>query len=359
MALQEAASQSVDGSASGGSGSPYEGALPSDATAGSQSASGQFPVPEVSPRYENDNAALALAETTEATPASAAAMNVAQEGPATGETASQTPAASQQIEINQGAATTASAAAMAQPARPVAANSPSPSAGPSSAPSPAIVTASVQPAPQKPKSFLEQLFGRRDTARSASTSRNPAQPRTASQQRTASAVPGNNGVLPGVRSGKTLFGIDDSEDGHDEENANSGVQVASVGPLGRLISKGGFVLQTERVQADCFPAELTQVLHTIERRYGQKVVITSGYRNPERNRRAGGAKNSMHMYCKAADIQVPGVSKWDLAKYLRTLPGRGGVGTYCRTNSVHIDTGSKRDWHYPCRRGGSKVRKKA
>ena len=32
------------------------------------------------------------------------------------------------------------------------------------------------------------------------------------------------------------------------------------------------------------------------------------------------------------------------------LLGRGGVGTYCHTNSVHIDIGKKRDWNWRCRR---------
>ena len=96
------------------------------------------------------------------------------------------------------------------------------------------------------------------------------------------------------------------------------------------------------------------VIKRIEAHYRKPVVVTSGYRNPGANRRAGGARHSMHMQCKAADIQIEGVSKWDLAKYLRSVQGRGGVGTYCRTKSVHIDTGPERDWHYPCRRAKKK-----
>ena len=51
-----------------------------------------------------------------------------------------------------------------------------------------------------------------------------------------------------------------------------------------------------------------------------------------------------------ADIQIKGVSKWELATYLRSLPERGGVGTYCHTASVHIDIGPQRDWNWRCRR---------
>ena len=52
----------------------------------------------------------------------------------------------------------------------------------------------------------------------------------------------------------------------------------------------------------------------------------------------------------AADVQMPGVSKWELAAYARSMPGRGGVGTYCYTKSVHVDIGPERDWNWRCRR---------
>ena len=35
---------------------------------------------------------------------------------------------------------------------------------------------------------------------------------------------------------------------------------------------------------------------------------------------------------------------------LRSLPDRGGVGTYCHTKSVHYDVGSQRDWSWGCRK---------
>ena len=72
-------------------------------------------------------------------------------------------------------------------------------------------------------------------------------------------------------------------------------------------------------------------------------MLLSGYRSPQHNKRARGSRNSLHMYCAAADIQVAGIGKWELAQYLRSMPGRGGVGTYCHTKSVHIDVGPERD----------------
>ena len=149
--------------------------------------------------------------------------------------------------------------------------------------------------------------------------------------------------LPGVRSRSSIFGIGrgDNEDG--------AFRVASAGGLARGAS-GSFVKQTPAVSTECFKPELVAALRRVERKFGQKVVVTSGYRSPKRNRRAGGAKGSKHMTCEAADIQVPGVSKGKLAAYLRSMPNRGGVGTYCHTKSVHYDVGSKRDWSWGCRR---------
>jgi uncharacterized protein YcbK (DUF882 family) len=155
-------------------------------------------------------------------------------------------------------------------------------------------------------------------------------------------------ALPGVQSNKELFGI-----GSEEEEEDLPYEVASAAGLARL-SPTGILKQTDKVDVGCFGNDLITLLKRIEAHYSKPVLVTSGYRNPGANRRAGGARHSMHIQCKAADIQIEGVSKWDLAKYLRSVAGRGGVGTYCRTNSVHIDTGPERDWHYPCRRAKKK-----
>ena len=216
-------------------------------------------------------------------------------------------------------------------------------------------TAFVAPPPPQNLSFFQRLLQKQHQRRTEAEKIRFAKAQSnAKRANDTLAAPGD--ALPGVKQGNDLFGIS-SEDGDAEEQAN--IQVASVGSLGRMISKSGLLLQTERVEVGCFRPKLIQVLKIVERRYGKRVMVTSGFRSPVRNRRAGGVKNSTHVYCKAADIQIEGVSKWDLAKYLRTIPGRGGVGTYCRTNSVHIDVGSQRDWHHPCRRTRSKSKKKA
>lgn len=162
-------------------------------------------------------------------------------------------------------------------------------------------------------------------------------------------------ALPGVRTTdlfeiKRKSGINDDSDVDLHEDEDPGLQVASVAGLARL-APNGLLKQTESVDVACLKPSLVRVLKAVEQRYGKKMIVTSGYRNSERNRLARGAKNSQHMYCAAADIQVPGVGKWELANFLRSMPGRGGVGTYCHTNSVHVDIGPERDWNWRC--GGS------
>lgn len=102
-----------------------------------------------------------------------------------------------------------------------------------------------------------------------------------------------------------------------------------------------YVLQTASVETACLKPDLLALLHKVEAKYGQKVVITSAYRSR-------GRAGSMHRQCAAADIIVPGVGAEALAKFARTIPGVGGVGTYCHTELVHIDAGTPRDWKYGC-----------
>ena len=161
--------------------------------------------------------------------------------------------------------------------------------------------------------------------------------------------------LPGVRQTalfeiKRKSGIDDDSDVDLHEDEFGGpVQLASAAGMARL-APNGLLTQTSSVDVACLKPSLVRVLRTIEQHFGTKIMVTSGYRSPEHNRQARGAKNSLHMYCAAADIQLANVSKWELANYVRTMPGRGGVGTYCHTNSVHVDVGPERDWNWRCRR---------
>ncbi|RWB30313.1 MAG: DUF882 domain-containing protein, partial [Mesorhizobium sp.] len=131
-------------------------------------------------------------------------------------------------------------------------------------------------------------------------------------------------ALPGVRKTalfeiKRKSGLDDDSDVDLNEDEGGAYQVASAAGLARL-APNGLLKQTENVDVACLKPSLVRVLKTIEGHYGKKMIVTSGYRDPARNRRANGAKNSLHMYCAAADIQVPGVAKAQLASYIRSMP---------------------------------------
>jgi uncharacterized protein YcbK (DUF882 family) len=239
---------------------------------------------------------------------------------------------------------------------------------------PVYVTAGEMPQPQaaapKKKGFLASLFGASPAAAAPAPAalRNADKPavkpvitlasvESPAKPLMASAGAGHafgDDALPGVRQ-TALFeitrksGLDDDSDVDLNEDEGGLYQVASAAGLARL-APNGLLKQTEGVDVACLKPSLVRVLKTIESHYGKKMIVTSGYRDPSRNRRARGAKNSLHMYCAAADIQIPGVDKWELANYARSMSGRGGVGTYCHTDSVHVDVGPERDWNWRCRR---------
>ncbi|WP_420409496.1 YcbK family protein [Hoeflea sp.] len=201
-------------------------------------------------------------------------------------------------------------------------------------------------APPKKQSMFARLFApqakSKRNAPSGTTRRVSAQPEP---KRVAMASAG--GALPGVNL-RNVLGTDSGTE--TQSSSSSGeIQLASAAGLARL-APNGLRTQTDRVEVECFKPQLVRVLKSVERHYGRPVVVTSGYRSPKHNRRIGGASGSRHTSCEAADIQIEGVSKWQLAKYLRSMPGRGGVGTYCHTESVHIDIGNTRDWNWRCRR---------
>lgn len=153
------------------------------------------------------------------------------------------------------------------------------------------------------------------------------------------------GTLPGVSMASAMFSTNHSEAEEVEDDGPQFKEVASLAGLARL-APNGLWLQTDKVRTGCFKPELLKVLKTIEKHYDKPIIVTSGLRDLKINR----AKQSLHTRCEAADIQISGVTKWELAEYLRSMPGRGGVGTYCHTESVHIDVGPERDWNWRCRR---------
>jgi hypothetical protein len=93
---------------------------------------------------------------------------------------------------------------------------------------------------------------------------------------------------------------------------------------------------------------LVQTLQDLRNKYGKSITITSGYRCPSNNKKAGGVSNSKHMEGSAADFYMSGfnsqstrinmVNELKKTKYYRYA--------YCNVNGnypnmgnvVHIDT---------------------
>jgi uncharacterized protein YcbK (DUF882 family) len=250
----------------------------------------------------------------------------------------------------------------------------------------AYAAAAPAPAPHKPRGFFASLFapssgnnivtrasahqlprteqpqvvalldeGKTKPLIDANASAKPVVDLVSDDEAPATRHYGAGSPLPGVRSDNSLFeitrksGIGDNSDVDIDEEGAAPVEVASAGGMARL-DPNGLILQRDTVDTACLRPALLAVLKKIEQHYGSKLVVTSGYRSRVHNAAARGAHNSLHMYCAAADVQMPGVSKWELAAYARSMSGRGGVGTYCYTKSVHIDIGPERDWNWRCRR---------
>jgi len=97
------------------------------------------------------------------------------------------------------------------------------------------------------------------------------------------------------------------------------------------------------------PAELIELLDEIQDHFqASQLKVVSGYRSPTLNsslRRSGRkvAKYSYHMHGKAMDIQIPGISTYELRQFALSL-GKGGVGYYPGRQFVHVDVGPVRQW---------------
>ncbi len=114
----------------------------------------------------------------------------------------------------------------------------------------------------------------------------------------------------------------------------------------------GLLLAHSAINVSCIKPNLLGLVRRAEAKFGHKVVVTSGYRSPSHNSRVHGARFSQHLYCNALDLYMPGVARDDLARFFFAQPDRGGIGLYCHTRSIHIDTGRKRQWRWSCRKRG-------
>ncbi|AFP33709.1 M15A domain-containing protein [Pectobacterium phage POP72] len=84
-------------------------------------------------------------------------------------------------------------------------------------------------------------------------------------------------------------------------------------------------------------AQLLEIITDVREHFGKPTSITSGHRCYSHNSKVGGAKNSVHLTGRAADIKVSGVSPSEVHSYLiKKYPDTLGIGKYA--NFTHVDT---------------------
>lgn len=75
------------------------------------------------------------------------------------------------------------------------------------------------------------------------------------------------------------------------------------------------------------------------------IYITSGFRTLATNSRTeGAAKDSMHLYGRAADIVIDGATSSLVGAMVSQFNSNGGTGIYLSRGFVHVDTGAARTW---------------
>jgi peptidoglycan hydrolase-like protein with peptidoglycan-binding domain len=107
-----------------------------------------------------------------------------------------------------------------------------------------------------------------------------------------------------------------------------------------LYDGGGNVRIAKHVNTD-IDTSLQSIIDAIASEYGKPFTVVSGFRDPEHNRKVGGASKSQHLLHNAVDISIPNASKEDTLRFvsIASKNGIGGIGVY-RAGSVHIDVRS-------------------
>ena len=81
---------------------------------------------------------------------------------------------------------------------------------------------------------------------------------------------------------------------------------------------------------------LLQKLKCLRFKADKTVIINSGFRCPDYNRKVNGVKVSYHLLGMAVDIHVPGMSLKDLLLIAKEI-GFKGIGFYPKRNFLHLD----------------------
>lgn len=86
-------------------------------------------------------------------------------------------------------------------------------------------------------------------------------------------------------------------------------------------------------------AKLLKKLQELRDIVGRPIIINSGYRTVEYNKKIGGSPNSQHILGRAVDIVIPPLDPREIAEVAESI-GFGGIGIY--EDFVHVDVRDKR-----------------
>jgi hypothetical protein len=120
----------------------------------------------------------------------------------------------------------------------------------------------------------------------------------------------------------------------------SSLGLRSLSGFQAYVAKGAITLRAS-TPVNCLPGNLRAVLADVAAKFGT-VSIQSTHRSRSHNRRAGGARHSLHLSCRAIDFRVRTRIRGVMA-YLRSRAEVGGLKIY-RNGLIHIDNGSRRTW---------------
>lgn len=126
-----------------------------------------------------------------------------------------------------------------------------------------------------------------------------------------------------------------------EEDAPKPKGLAALDRGGGAVREGRVVYKHKNQVANMKPELRKNIADTAEA-LGMDLIVKSGYRDPETNKRVGGAKLSQHMLGGAADISIAGMPTEQRVALVRELIKRGAkrVGVYSGNTGLHVDYGT-------------------
>src|SRR5690606_12866886 len=105
----------------------------------------------------------------------------------------------------------------------------------------------------------------------------------------------------------------------------------------RYSQSNGLYVANASVNTSCISPKLRRAIQSFESKFGRKIVVNSGYRDPIHNLLVDGADSSYHMKCMATDFFIPGVPKSQLIAFAMRNELVGGLGCYPGREFIHVD----------------------